>query len=612
MRASLTPAVPPFSEIVARLRELEGQPSPGTELRVAWLRNVVLDGVRPYVCYLGNQSGWRVESYFGGFDNVVQEVLDGSSGLYSFAPDFVVVCLALEPLAPRLLAEFAGLTAEEAAGEVARVFDHISTVVTELRRRTRAVVLLHTFESPVRPSYGILDAQDSGKQLHSIRRLNSRLVDLARSTEGVYLVDLDLLRSALGAEAWTDRRYWHLARAPFSRDACLLLAAEYLKFFRALRGKSKKCLVLDCDNTLWGGIVGEDGLAGIRIGTTFPGSAFLAFQRAILDCYHRGVLLAICSRNNEADVLEVLRSHPDMLLREEHFVARRINWTTKAASLKEIASELRIGLESLVFMDDSAYEIEMVRSLLPEVTSVQLPKQPELFADCLRAGAWFDTLLVAEEDRVRSAMIQADRKRDQVRREMGGVSLEQYLCSLEMTVCLGPPTEVQVSRVAQLTQRTNQFNLTTRRYAEADIRSMLASASTGLLAISLRDRFGDLGLVGAAVLANAEGIVRIDTFVLSCRALGRGVEDVLLAGCVHWARAQGARHLVGEYIRSAKNGLVADFYSTRGFAPMTSSGAARYILEIADSSPGFPGHFRAIEVTGSTPLSADRGLGDDS
>jgi FkbH-like protein len=605
-------ALPAFSEIVARLRDLEGQPSWRADLRVAWLRNVVVDGLLPYVRYLGHLSGWRVGTYLGPFDNVVQEVLDESSGLYRFEPDFVVVCLALEPLAPRLLGEFAGLTPHEAAAEVVRVYDHVAAVLTELRKRTQATVLLQTFESPVHPCHGILDAQDPLRQLHSIRRLNGRLVELARSVEGVYIVDLELLRSIVGFERWTDRRYWYLARAPFSRDACRLLSAEYLKFFRALRGKSKKCLVLDCDNTLWGSIVGEDGLAGIRLGTTFPGSAFLAFQRAILDCYHRGVLLAICSRNNEADVLEVLRSHPAMLLREEHFVARRINWTNKAASLKEIASELRIGLDSLVFMDDSAYEIEMVRSLLPEVTSVQLPKEPELFADCLRAGAWFDTLLVAEEDKFRSAMIQADKKRDQVRREMGGVSLEQYLCSLEMTACLGPPTEVQVSRVAQLTQRTNQFNLTTRRYAEADIRSMFASASTGLLAISLRDRFGDLGLVGAAVLAEAEGIVRIDTFVLSCRALGRGVEDVLLAGCVHWARAQGARQLVGQYVPSAKNGLVADFYPTRGFAPMTGSDGAQYALQVADSNPAFPPHFKSVAAAGSTAPSGDRGPGGGS
>lgn len=601
-------AVPPLSEILARLRELDAQPASGSELRVCWVGNIVVDGVLPYVRYLGHQSGWRIETYVGGFDNVLQEILDESSGLHRFAPDLVIVCLALEPLAPRVVAEFAGLTAAEAAAEVSRVYDHISTALTELRRRTRAAVLLHTFESPAHPSYGILDAQDAGKQLHSIRHLNSRLVELARSAEGVYLVDLDLLRSILGHAAWRDLRYWHLARAPFSRDACRLLAAEYLKFFRALRGRSKKCLVLDCDNTLWGGIVGEDGLAGIQIGNTFPGSAFLAFQRAVLDCYHRGVLLAICSRNNEADVLEVLRNHPDMLLREEHFVARRVNWSDKATNLREIASELHIGLDSLVFMDDSAYEIEMVRFLLPEVTSVQLPKAPELLEDCLRSGGWFDTLVVAEEDRLRSEMIRADKRRERARQELGSLTLEEYLRSLDMAVSLGRPSKLQIPRVAQLTQRTNQFNLTTRRYAEADVQRLLSSSSTGVLAIGLRDRFGDLGLVGAAVLAQHGDAVRIDTFVLSCRALGRGVEDVLLWGCIEWARCQNARHLIGEYVASDKNRLAADFFSTRGFSPdVTAAGVARYVLAIADASSGHPGHFKAVEtMSPSLPPGAPR------
>ncbi|MEQ9575458.1 MAG: HAD-IIIC family phosphatase [Rhodospirillales bacterium] len=361
-----------------------------------------------------------------------------------------------------------------------------------------------------------------------------------------------------------------------------------------LFGQVRKCLVLDCDGTLWGGIVGEDGLDGIKVS-----AAYQAFQREALNLRRRGVMLAICSKNNEPDVLEVLREHPDMLLREEHFVATQINWDDKATNLRRIAEELNIGIDALVFADDNAFECDFIRQAVPDVAVLHVSGDPSGFRTLLTDRAFFDTPTLSAEDAKRSEMMAAERTRKQM--VSSAESLEDYLRSLEIVATIGVPGPREIGRVAQLTQKTNQFNLTTRRYTEGDIERFLAAPDMGVYYLKLRDKVSDIGLIGVAITRPQENGVRleIDTFLMSCRALGRGAEDALIARIAKDAAMNGYREIVGSYLPTKKNGQVADFYAKRGFAKLPGQGeGTSWSLDLGGQGVDIPDWIHLTDGTG--------------
>ncbi len=597
-----------LSEVIRLIEELDATPGEWTEIKVAVLANVTMEPVLPYFKFLCYQDGLRLRPYVAGYDTVMQEVLNDGSALYEFAPDIVIVCLAMENLSESLASGFATLTAAQVAGERERVLGFVRQTTEALRKRSRAVILLHNFPPPALPVIGLMDAQDADLQGGTYRRLNASLVDVAREMPDCHIVDLERVRALLGHRHFNDPRYWHLAKAPYTRAAWQEIAKEYAKFIRAIRGKTRKCLVLDCDNTLWGGIVGEDGLAGIRIGPTYPGSAYAEFQAAILQLHARGVMLALCSKNNETDVLEVLQSHPDMRLRREHFAAVKVNWADKVANLKAIAADLNVGLDSLVFCDDSEFEINLVRAMLPEVQTLKLPTDPALYRDALLDCGWFDTLALSDEDRARTALYRAEEQRKAVKEQYRHGSLGDYLRDLAMTVTIRRADAFAIPRIAQLTQRTNQFNLTTRRYTEGEIRAFAGSSDAEVLFLQLKDRFGDLGIVGAAILKYAGGDGVIDSLLLSCRAIGRGAEHALLAACVRAVDRRGCRRLVGEYVPTAKNAQVADFYARSGFTALSGKTYALAMVNAATATQAcFCGIVAGEEKEGGDPVGQEAG-----
>jgi FkbH-like protein len=297
-------------------------------------------------------------------------------------------------------------------------------------------------------------------------------------------------------------------------------------------------------------------------------------QHEILNLHHRGVILAICSKNNEADVLEVLRDHPDTVLKEEHFAVRQINWDDKVTNLRRIAAELNIGADSLVLLDDSAFEVDFVRQEMPEVAVIALPpKAYASYRSLLTSPGWFDSLSFTAEDRRKNAMYGENRERKAL--ESASSSLEDYLAKLEIEVEIAVPSEIDVPRVAQLTQKTNQFNLTTRRYTESDVRAFIASDRADVFALKVRDRISDSGLVGVAILTYADRTATVDSFLLSCRVIGRGVEDALLSFVVrHALDTVGCDRVSGTYVPTAKNAMVADFYARHGFAALDAADGA--------------------------------------
>jgi FkbH-like protein len=584
-----------FNEIVKRIQILDNTNGQFTPLKIAFLRNITIDPTITYLRFFCYEENIRADILMGEYDNVIQEAINGESPLYRHTPDIIVLCLKKENLCPELTNQFNALSREAIDEKVNAVLAYFRIALSAIKKNSEAIVLVHGFEIPVYPSFGVLDCQDHHRQLGTFRSINNEILSMVHEHEGVYLIDMDIVQSTLGYANYFDSRYWHIGKAPYTRAACKAIAQEYLKVIRALKGKNRKCLALDCDNTLWGGIIGEDGMEKISLGKTYPGSAFLEFQNAVLDLYHRGVLLAICSKNNERDVLQVLEQHPDMVLRKEHFVSMKINWNDKVSNLKEMAEELNIGLDSFVFMDDSEFEINMIRQVLPEVKSIILSDDPSTFPNLLKSCGLFDSLAFSEEDRKRSEMYRAEADRRQAASSMSHLTLEEYMRYLEMEVSIRNADDFAIPRISQLTQRTNQFNLTTKRYSEAEIMEFCAANDVDVRYLRLKDRFGDSGIVGVSILKYVEMDCFIDTFLLSCRVIGRGIEDAFLADCRKLAKKRNCKQMFGTYSTTKKNGQVESFYANRGFIRMGENGIVTQYLFSADNSLAYPDYFKAVQ-----------------
>ena len=565
------------------------------EHRVAWLRNVTVEPIVPVVKGEIALTGAKPQIYLGDFDTIASEVLDSGSALYRFKPDVIFLTHWLEALNSRLARRFVSLSAQEVHAATEAILEDIARNLAAIRKSTNAAILINNFPSPDFLSFGILDANRAQSQSQMVQDLNHGLRAITGKTPDVYLVDFVQLFARIGSAQGFSDRDWHMSRTPYSRHALVPLGQEYGKFLRALRGKSRKCLVLDCDNTLWGGVLGEDGLEGIKLGDTHPGSWYVAFQQEILNLHDRGVILAICSKNNEEDVLEALQKHPAQVLREEHFACRQINWEDKVTNLRRIAERLNIGLDSLVFADDNPLECGYVREQLPEVEVIDLPKDPSAFRSALLARGLFDTLTISQEDRERTRMYRADAERQKIMQDAG--SLEEYLAKLQLVAHIDVPDPSTLARVAQLTQKTNQFNLTTIRYTEGQIRALAEGADSDVFYIRVADRVADLGIIGVGILKYQDDTAVVDTLLMSCRALGRGVENALAAFLINTARANGCARMVGCYRSTKKNVQVAEFYRKLGFTSVRSDEDGSDWERRLDDNPVPSPHWMTVDIS---------------
>lgn len=535
-----------------------------TRTRVALLGSFTLEPLVPLVQARAYLSRLAPECYVGGFNAWQSEALDSESGLWHFAPDVIILAVRPEELVPRLVFDFAALAPADIQVELERAQNALASFFDAVRARTTARLVVHNFPAPPFPTLGILDANRADGQASAFADLNARLRAAIREQRDIWILDAARLQAEWGYARWFDARLWALAKLPLSAAAQGRLADESVRFLRAFYGASKKVLALDLDNVLWGGILGEDGLDGIQLGVEYPGSAYVDFQRAVLDLYHRGVLLTIVSKNDEADALNALAQHPAMLLRPHHFAARRINWQDKAENLVSLADELNLKLDSFVFADDSAVEVSRVREALPAVLTLQVTGEPAARAAWLRGLGVFDTLAFSAEDRARGELYAQEAERTRLRASM--TTLQDFLTSLDMELTILPLDAKTLDRAAQLTQRTNQFNLTTRRYTTADLARLCEMPGVDIRLAQLHDRFGDSGIIGLAI-TRADGVkTTLDTFLLSCRVVGRGVEVAFLAFLLQEARALGQREMVAEYIPTRKNQLAANFLAEQGFA----------------------------------------------
>ena len=531
--------------------------------RLAILRNCTLEPLVPLVRAGAFVNGIDLTVHLGGYNTYVDEMHEKNSAIHRFAPNAAILAVEVSEVAPELWWGYSDLTPAQRRDVIGRTVKLFSGCVAAFRKDCSASLIIHSAKRPHAASLGILDAQRADGQSAAVEEINRELRQIAAGYKGVYLLDYDALASRYGRLRWRDESKWSSVRLPVAAAYLKHLAEEWLRYLIPLAGRMAKVLAVDLDNTLWGGVVGEDGFDRLQIGTQYPAVAYHELQRVLLDFYRRGILLAVCSKNNFEEAIEVLEKHPGLLLRPQHFAALRINWNDKVQSLREIAAELNVGIDALAFLDDSSLEREEVREMLPQVTVIELPPNPADFAQAVRDCPVFERLHLSDEDLQRAKYYSHQRQRAELEHSLS--SLEEFYYSLEQEIKISRVESSTIARVAQLTQKTNQFNLTTRRYTEQEIVRMIACPDLELYSLHAKDRFGDVGLVGVAVTRSANEIYEIEVFLLSCRAIGRTLETAFLSYLVRRARELGASRVQGWFLPTAKNEPAQGFYSKHGF-----------------------------------------------
>ncbi|MFH8979005.1 HAD-IIIC family phosphatase [Streptomyces sp. NPDC017890] len=494
----------------------------------------------------------------GDFDAYQRDLRDTGSPLYATDVD-----LALCVLDPQVLLDELGCPwqAEDLARAVGRKLAEIERLAGTFTTHSSADLVLNTVPLPRAVTHQLVDHESRARAGLAWRDFNSGLLRLSLADPRVHVVDLDPLVAA--GTALNDARMAAYAKAALGDDLLARYAREVAHLSRMLRGRTRKVLVVDADNTLWDGVLGDDGPDGIAAATTFRGEAFGTFQRLVRQLGSQGVLLAVSSKNDHDDLVRVVREHPDMVLREEDFARINANWRPKDANLEDIARGLNLGVDSLVFVDDSPFECGLVAAGLPQVAVVRLDDEPALHVEKLLADGWFDTARLTDEDRARAVRYRTEADRAGLLESAG--SQEEYLGRLGVRVTLAEATSGDVDRIAQLSLRTNQFNLTTIRLRAADVTGRLAGPGHLVLVIRSSDLFGDNGVVGAVFARRDGDTLCVDNMLLSCRVFARGIEQAAVAALLGHARATGAAQVTAAYRPTAKNRNVRGFWPSLGF-----------------------------------------------
>jgi FkbH-like protein len=564
------------------LREKFGAaPPPGLStqpIHLAILSSSTVDQLLPGIRVGALRRNLWVSTYLTDYGQSLQELMDSSSRLHAFKPTVALVAFdafslfGTQPL---------GLTAEAASSKLERALDQVQTLWRLSREKFGCRIIQQTPLPLYHPLMGHNEQRIPDSPYHLLRIFNARLRDLA-DAQKVDLLDINSWAAMEGLKEWHDPVLWHKAKQEVSPVAGPMYGELVGRLLAAQQGRSFKCLVLDLDHTLWGGVIGDDGLEGIKLGQgSGVGESFAAFQRFVRDLASRGVILAVCSKNDEKTALEPFEKHPEMVLKKTDIAYFVANWNDKASNLRMIAKQLNIGLDSLVFVDDNPYERNQVRGELPMVAVPELPEDPALYPACLVAAGYFEAIALTEEDLARSEQYQKNQEREKTQASFTDIT--EYLKSLDMEMVWGPFDPLSLPRVTQLINKTNQFNLTTRRYSEEDTKRFAADPKALTLRCRLTDRFGDNGIIGIIIaVEQKDGDWAVDTWLMSCRVLGRGVEQAMLDLLVQEALKKGVQRLIGQYSPTAKNNMVKNHYPDLGFEPLDSDsdGNRRWTLKL--------------------------------
>jgi FkbH-like protein len=468
------------------------------------------------------------------------------------------------------------------ADKIYDMFSAIYSIAKSENAGKKHRIIGATLCQPQFSELGHYDRRNPNSIKSTLISANNKIV--ASLSDNDLLLDIDELASTIGRTQWTDDRIWNHGKVPFALSCIPILCDHISRLLSSAIGKSKKCLVLDLDNTLWGGVIGDDGIDGVIVGSGSPlGESFLDFQRQLLALRSRGVLLAACSKNDEKNVIQLLNVHPEMLINKAHFSAFYCNWDDKPGNLIKIASELNIGLDSLVFFDDSPFERNMVRQLAPEVAVIEVPKDPSLYSETLLNSGWFESFKVLDEDLIRNEQYKQNHQREMLRASIS--SEDQYLRSLNMHLTAYPIDQTNLDRATQLINKTNQFNLTAKRTTNSELQSESASDQYISRCFRLTDTFGDNGII-SVLNAKKLGVntLTIETWVISCRVFNRGVEHAIFNHLVMIAKDIGIEIIRGQIMPTEKNQSFIGLYSNIGFQAI-SNDQTLFELNIKDWNP---------------------------
>jgi FkbH-like protein len=593
----------PWSAYQAAARALDRIPAQAVpdrlRARVALLGSFTLDPLAPVLRVEAARVGLWLDLYVAPYGQYLSELIDPSSGLYRFRPSLTLLAIDADVLWHQRWAGTAPLDSEQVAGGLLRP---LFSGLDAFERAGSGIVVMNDFVLPRRSTEGVNAFRSKDSFVHTVAHANKHLRLRLAGRDSTFLFPLSDAVAQIGRAHAFNWRTHYRGHVTWSDALMAAVAERYAGYALAALGKATKCIVLDLDNTLWGGVLGEDGPAGIALGPQWPGSEFVDFQRELLNLQRQGILLTLCSKNNEPEVLSLLREHPSMLIREAHLAAYRVNWEDKASNIRSLARELNIGLDHMLLLDDSPHERAWVRQQIPELRVPELPADPSMYASWVGSLSSLVVLHQTSEDAQRTRQYQESRSREAYR---GSVeSVEEFLRGLDLRVNVSLVDDDSMARVVQLLAKTNQFNLTTRRHDEATIRQRTASGAWRVYTMRVTDRFGDFGLTGIAIVETGREVWHLESFLMSCRVIGKSVETALIARIAEDARAAGATNLSAEYIDSGRNQVASTFLSSHGFTP---AGDTRWTRALDLAGPEWPAWIEPAVLNLSMAAPASRG-----
>jgi FkbH-like protein len=549
-----------LAKAVGKARSAGRSLHPLAPFRLAVLSNSTIDLVVPALVASAARHGIALEVIQPSYDQVAQEALTPDSRVNSSKPDAVLFALDYRALPLKLSLG----NAETSSATVQGSIGYLQALRGGIKSSSNAVCIFQSFAPVPETLFGSLDRGLKGTLRSLIDAINRELAEYAVDS-GDALLDVAALAETVGLANWHETQLWNLGKFPFSDELIPLYADHVARTIAAIRGRSAKVLVLDLDNTVWGGVIGDDGLEGIQVAQgDARGEAHLALQRLALDLRQRGIILAVSSKNTDEVAREPFEKHPEMLLKLDHIAVFQANWNDKATNIQAIAEELSLGLDSMVFVDDNPVERGLVRKLLPQVRVPELPEDPAYYARTVAAAGYFEAAAFATEDLKRASFYQDNAKRASLQKRLGGV--DAYLASLDMTITFQPFDATGRARIVQLINKSNQYNLTARRYTDPEVAEAENDPDVFTLQVRLADIFGENGMISVVICRpSGAGVWEIDTWLMSCRVLGRKVEHMVLREILVHAQAAGVHKLTGTFCPTDRNKLVVEHYARLGF-----------------------------------------------
>ena len=572
----------PLSEYLNKFIELDNEHKNHTN--IAFLSSFTINGLSETVQVKCNEKKIYCDTYTGGYNQFSQEILNLKSKLYNFSPNLTFLILDLRSVLGDLFFFPYSYTEKEKKELINSKLNELFEIITFFVKNSNSKLVLTNFNSPSYSSYGIASMKSNFNLKDMVLYMNKKLQEFSINQNSIFIFDFDAFVSKFGEKNVFNYQNYFFGDIKIDLDYIPYFANELIPYIIAQLGISKKCIVLDLDNTLWGGTVGEDGFDGIKLGPQLPGNTYLEFQKNLKALKNRGIILAINSKNNFNDAIQVINEHPNMILRKEDFSSIMINWNNKVSNMYEIAQELNIGLDSIVFFDDDPVNRELMRTSLPDILTVELPKDSSEYVNTLHELPEFSMFEITDEDSKRSEMYAQQQIRKEF--EISTPNLEDLLRNLSLELTIKKSNNFTNPRISQLILKTNQFNLTTKRYTAEDILNFTNDENIIVGCAQVKDKFGDHGITGVFIIKKLNSSEWfLDTFLLSCRIIGREIEKGILNYIINEAKKNGIKIIKSQYVRTEKNMPIQDFLPNCGFKQINNFW--EYDLNNAFNMPDF-------------------------